>query len=45
MKILNNKIKIINYFINSISIEDVLKYILNFSKKKKIKIYLYFECT
>ena len=35
MKILNNRIKIINYFINSISIEDVLKYILNFRKKKK----------
>ena len=37
MKTLNNRIKIINYFINSISIEDVLKYILNSSKKKKSK--------
>jgi len=37
MKILNNRIKIINYFINSIPIDYVLKYILNSSKKKKSK--------
>ena len=37
MKTSNNRIKIINYFINSISIDYVLKYILNSRKKKKSK--------
>jgi N-acetylglucosaminyldiphosphoundecaprenol N-acetyl-beta-D-mannosaminyltransferase len=37
MKILNNRIKIINYFINSVSIDFVLKYILDFIKNNKSK--------
>ena len=41
MKTLKNRIKIINYFINSISIEDVLKYILNSKKKKNQNIFVF----
>ena len=37
MKILNNRIKIINYFINSISIDYLLKYTLVSSKNNKSK--------